>query len=659
MKYSIKKRILALFCATLFGLLAISAGASYRQAYETELAKDGEVCSSAANIAARLFDSVGIERLADPANKTLYAQTRSRIRTICRNYSLEYLYLFTVDDQSVLHYIMTVASDDETDKMINETRGLGAQVKAVLDEQELAALRGEKSSYFILRNEFGQDIVWPIPYYNAEGEVCALIGAEISLHMSNQLILRHFLRNYVWIVVLISFTFAALFLIINKKVIKPVLTIAEYMNRFDPAQDTSGPVIRSQDEIRMIADSFETMSDTIRSHIRDIEAMTALQEQEKAQMDIARRIQYGMVPASFAESGDGLEAAALMQPAKEVGGDFYDCFDLKDGRYCALVGDVSGKGVAGALFMAQVKTMLRERMKLAHSPAEVLNRTNDALCASNPEGLFVTVFICILDPVRGEMVYANAGHNPPLLLRKDGPAYLAPDPGIALGLFEDAGIEDASLMLAAGEGILLYTDGITEAVDRDKTFFGRERLLSAVRAAGAEGVCAAVRNAAQTFSNGTEQFDDMTVVSLYYTGRHGEIALPLRLDAFQRVKDTVLSQCQNISEAKKALLACDEALTNIVSYSDASELWFSFRQHTAVSEAVFRDNGKPFDPFAAPQPEKPEFDFLDRGGMGISLIRQIAPDSDWQRKDGYNILTLRFPRASSADSENKQEAEEQ
>jgi len=650
MNHSIKKRILALFCATMLALLFIGAAASYRQAYEDELTKSGEACGNAAYVAASLFDSAGLEQLSDPENETLYSLTRERVRSVCRNFSLEYLYLFTVDEEGVLHYIMTVASDDAADKMINETRGLGAQVHAELDEQEKAALRGEKSGYYILRNEFGQNIVWPTPYYNARGEVCALIGSEISLNMSNQLILKHFWRNYIWIVALIGCAFAALFLIINKKIIKPVLYIAEYMKGFDPAQGYSGPEFSSHDEIQVIAESFETMSDTIRSHIRHIETMTALQEQEKAQMDIARRIQYGMVPADFSEPGDYLEASALMQPAKEVGGDFYDCFSLKDGRYCALIGDVSGKGVAGALFMAQVKTMLRDRLKQGNSPAEALNLINDELCSSNPEGLFVTVFICVLDPVCGEISFANAGHNPPLLLKKSGPSYMEPDPGIALGLFENAGIENSSLMLSAGEGIVLYTDGITEAVSPDKAFFGKERLLEAVRGAGNKGICTAVKNAACAFAKGAKQFDDMTVVSLIYTGQRGEIALPLNLDAFQLVKKTILSQSQNGTDTKKTLLACDEALTNIVNYSGASELWFSYEKQENAYKAVFRDNGVPFNPLDRPLPDNPDFSTLDLGGMGIGLIRRIAPDSDWQRKDGYNILTLRFTNPFPAES---------
>jgi anti-sigma regulatory factor (Ser/Thr protein kinase) len=132
----------------------------------------------------------------------------------------------------------------------------------------------------------------------------------------------------------------------------------------------------------------------------------------------------------------------------------------------------------------------------------------------------------------------------------------------------------------------------------------------------------------------------MTVVSLYYTGRHGEIALPLRLDAFQRVKDTVLSQCQNISEAKKALLACDEALTNIVCYSGASSLDFSCSTNGDMLSVSFSDNGIPFDPTAAIPVEK-DFERLD-GGMGLNLIRQCTSSMHYERRENRNILTLNF-----------------
>lgn len=254
---------------------------------------------------------------------------------------------------------------------------------------------------------------------------------------------------------------------------------------------------------------------------RYIKDFAVRETEARALAEVAGQIESGIVPEQTELFEPDFAAAAVAHPARELGGDFYDCFLAgEDGRYvCAVVGDVSGKGVTAALFMTMVKTMLRERLKMKQSPAAVLNGVNDEVCAVNPQGMFATVFAAVLDRQTGELAYANAGHTKPLLLGEEV-TFLHPDAGVAIGLFEDAGIVEERLLLQSGDGILVYTDGIVEAVDTADAFFGEERLLSLVSERCNRGevqpkeLVEAVRDEVRAFSAGREPFDDLTMLAL-------------------------------------------------------------------------------------------------------------------------------------------------
>lgn len=272
-------------------------------------------------------------------------------------------------------------------------------------------------------------------------------------------------------------------------------------------------------EIRLIVDSFVDMSLKIHSYLKDLKLIIAERERTLTQMNIARQIQYGMCKAEFYDKSANIDVSAFMQPAQEVGGDLYECCKLDDMKYFIAIGDVSGKGITAALFMAMVKSMLSAYIKHTLDPAKALNLINNELCAENPERIFVTLFAMIIDIETGEITFANAGHNPPARITRNGAEYIALKHGTALGFFKDVGIENEELKLSSGEGLLLYTDGITEAVNPDRIFFGEERLknlLSSVKLNGSAETLNLIKDAVTKFYDGGEQFDDMTSVSVFY-----------------------------------------------------------------------------------------------------------------------------------------------
>ena len=304
--------------------------------------------------------------------------------------------------------------------------------------------------------------------------------------------------------------------------------------------------------------------------------------------------------------------------------------------------------------MAMIKTVIRVKLIAGLSPAETLNQTNDELCVQNPENLFVTAFLAVLDPVGGELCYANAGHTYPMLLKEE-PEFLIPESGIVLDMFEDAGIENHTITLTPGEGILLYTDGVTEAVNPERRFFGEQRLLEALKeyrndVENVESVILRVSRVVHDFCAGSEPFDDMAVLALIRKEiKRGWRKIPVALSSFDEIKKALFAVIGETPEARRALLACDEMLTNIVHYSKATNLSFLCDKQNDRLRVAFSDDGIPFDPTAVPLEEK-EFDVLDSGGMGLSLIRQTASSAHYEWKNDRNILSLFFSLQEGPDS---------
>ncbi len=646
MKRSIGKRIVLLFSITLVLTILASAALGFSSAYSAELEQNRAVGRSAAYITSEILDLINLDLIMDPQNDLAYDLARMQLRTVCRSLSLMYLYVYTVDGDEVRHYVMTAASDDELDEVVREGLGLGTVSREPLHEQERVALAGgESDSRFLVNNRYGKTSVWTTPYFSEDGTVAALIGTDVSVEVSNDAIVKQFLVRVLPVTAFLIIAFLVLYYLLRRRLIRPLHAVAARMEQFDPSTKNEPLSIRSQDEIQQIADAFEKMSGDIRTYIRNIETITAQQQYARAQLDVARRIQYGMVPASFHDRRDGLDVCGLMRPAKEVGGDFYDCFLRPDGQYCALIADVSGKGIAGALFMALTKNLVRERIMHCEDPADALNSVNDDLCAQNPEGMFVTLFAMLIDPQTGVVRCANAGHNPPVLLKRGSAAYMKPKPGIALGLFPDADIETETMTLAPGEGVLLYTDGVTEAVNTEKTFYGTERLLMLLQTldrTDSRAAVTAVEESVDAFFAGCEQFDDITVVAVYAAGADGRTALPLTLDAFGPVRQRILSECEGSANAKKIVLACEEAFVNIVQYANATEADYRVRREGDLLTVELRDNGARFDPLSEPLKQDDDFFSMDEGGLGIRFIRSIASDAKWNYTDGRNVLTLVF-----------------
>ncbi len=257
----------------------------------------------------------------------------------------------------------------------------------------------------------------------------------------------------------------------------------------------------------------------------------------RSDLALASKMQQSILPTQFPESPD-FEVFANMEPARDVGGDFFDVIDLPEGRVGITVADVSGKGVPAALFMMSSRTLLNSvavaranpgdvlgEVNRLLQPGDVLSEVNRMLQENNDAAMFVTVFFAVFDSATGEFVYANGGHNPPLIVHADGSSsLLTQDPGVALGVAPEFEYKRYTTTLSPGDAIILYTDGVTEAENNRQEQFGLERLREICTNSppkNAKEINDAIFQAVKDFAGRAPQFDDITCLTLYRIGASG------------------------------------------------------------------------------------------------------------------------------------------
>jgi phosphoserine phosphatase RsbU/P len=312
---------------------------------------------------------------------------------------------------------------------------------------------------------------------------------------------------------------AAVVVVLSRRFTRPLAGLAASAGQIARGDlDAPLPPVESRDEVGSLTRAFHGMRDSLKTYIRDLQETTAAKERLEGELRVARRIQADMLPKPTAGGpGEGFELGATLVPARAVGGDLFDHF--RDGsRVFFLVGDVSGKGVPAALFMARTKTVFEAVAAREEDPGRVLDRVNRSLCRDNDAGMFVTAVVGALDLAGGELAFALAGHEPPVLVPADGPPEaLGAEGGRVLGLIEESEFPVNRLRLGHGDAVVLYTDGVSEAQDPGGGFFGVERLVAVAAARRREAASAlteGVLGAVRAFAGAAPQSDDITILTL-------------------------------------------------------------------------------------------------------------------------------------------------
>lgn len=318
-------------------------------------------------------------------------------------------------------------------------------------------------------------------------------------------------------------------LVFSKRLVDPIkkMTLRVSEMQGDDMSFQVEDVLLTGDEIEVLARAFANMSEKMRGYVREIVDITSEKQRLDTELSVAADIQLNMLPSEFPAFPERSEfdLYAVMDPAKEVGGDFYDFFLVDDDHLGMVMADVSGKGIPAALFMMASKIILQSCAMLGKSPAEILTMTNQAICSNNQEEMFVTVWVGILELSTGKLTAANAGHEYPVLMAPGGSYEIYKDKhGLVIGGMDGVRYKQYEILLEPGSRLFLYTDGVPEATKAGNELFGIERMIAALNTAKdsePQAVLKTVRRAVDDFVQDAEQFDDITMLCMEYRGKEG------------------------------------------------------------------------------------------------------------------------------------------
>ena len=314
---------------------------------------------------------------------------------------------------------------------------------------------------------------------------------------------------------------------LSNQIVKPIHLLTEKVGEMHGDNLDFQWDLDTGDETQMLASSFQSLTQRMKEYISENEIITAERERISTELSLATKIQTSMLPNVFPPfpNRSEFDIFALMDPAREVGGDFYDFFLTDDDHLCMVIADVSGKGVPAALFMMISKIILQSCAMLGQSPAEILTRTNDTICANNDEEMFVTAWVGILELSSGRLTAANAGHEYPVVKKPDGMFEILKDKhGFVIGGLSGEVYKEYELMVEPGSKLFLYTDGVPEAMGGESSneLFGLERMVEALnenRDLPPKQILMEVRRVLADFAKDTNQSDDLTMLCIEYKGK--------------------------------------------------------------------------------------------------------------------------------------------
>ncbi len=310
----------------------------------------------------------------------------------------------------------------------------------------------------------------------------------------------------------------------SRRITDPLKELTADVNEISEGNLERRTSVSTDDEIGNLAVSFNHMTDSLQKYIADLKEVTAREERIAGELAVATKIQSSMLPKDFDafSSHKVFDLYATMTPAKEVGGDFYDFFFTDDDHLAVVMADVSGKGVPAALFMVIAKTLIKNRALFGGSPGEVLKYANEMLCEQNEEELFVTVWMVIIEISTGKGIAVNAGHEHPVLKRADGKWELVEyrhSPAVAT--MSGLNFREHEFELYPGDSLFVYTDGVPEATREDHEMYGTDRMLDVLNRhdnASCDQLLASVKEDIDTFVDGADQFDDITMMTVSWRG---------------------------------------------------------------------------------------------------------------------------------------------
>ena len=447
--------------------------------------------------------------------------------------------------------------------------------------------------------------------------------------------------------------FTNVFFMVRKLVVKNIEKVASSLEKISKGNLDVSVEVRGTEE-------FDSLSDSINTTVRSLKESAEKEvERINSELEYAKNIQRSSLPMLFPPFPERteFEIYATMDPAKEVGGDFFDFELLSNNLLGFCVADVSGKGIPAALLMMKAKTLIKSFGIAGLSADEILSSVNKELCSNNDSDMFVTCWLGILNTETGVVEYANAGHNPPLVRHADGGfEYLNSEkPNFVLGGMEGVKYTKHETNLESGDEIFVYTDGVTEATNDNNELFGEERLrhsLDCIANESCENKCIMLRKDIDDFVQGAPQFDDITMLSLKFFGSENTMIVSADMENYDRVLEFIESRLDELScpaaVKTKFNIAADEIVSNICKFAYGSA---SGKMAVKVEECkdrkgasiTFLDRGVPFNPLDNPDPDI-TLSAEDRtaGSLGIYMVKKLMDNVEYEYSYGNKLTITKF-----------------
>ena len=605
--------------------------------------------------AADFIDGDTIERYVTTGQKDAeYEMVMRHLEVTAEQAGIQYFYVF-VPNENDITYVWDAEPGDEPMLLLEQEAYSDESAK----EEAKKLFEGtatEHVNYF--RDGENYVITASSVIYNSAGKPVAIAAADLSVKG-----IMSAARRVVFSVLLSSFgimmvTMIIYFIFIKKKLVDPVVKLQKATGEIvdNIEKDKTLTIdIHTNDEIEMLAESFEKMETNLRQYIQQNEVITADKERIVTELELATKIQADMLPnifPAFPERGD-FDIYASMTPAKAVGGDFYDFFLTDETHLAIVIADVSGKGVPAALFMMMSRILLQNAAMSGLSPAKVLEKVNAHICSNNREEMFVTVWLGILDLETGNLIAANAGHEKPMVMQPDGEFEFYRDKnGFVIGGISGMCYNEYEMNLKKGAKLFVYTDGVVEATNAQDELFGIQNTLNAlneVRDKTPQKILMHIQQQVDLFVGDEPQFDDLTMLCMEYTGTPNELHLDADLEhvgaavafvSFQAAKLPFSVKAQNHIE-----MAVDEIVSNVARYAyEGGEGTASVvvdSDDSSMSITVI-DSGIPYNPLEKKDPDVTlSADERGIGGYGIFLVTRIMDGVEYRYEDGKNIFTMR------------------
>ena len=537
----------------------------------------------------------------------------------------------------------------------------------ILDEKGNAVSVPEGYIGPILATEYrsteksGEDVDFPATIYSidcicrfrtCEGyTIVSVLPEEEALKSRNvALYVNSFMEILVFAVL-----FGLIYMLIKKVVVNQIQSVNESLSKITCGNLDEVVNVRSNAEFASLSDDINSTVDTLKNYIAEASARI------DAELEFAKNIQASALPnvfPAFPKRKD-FDIFASMNPAKEVGGDFYDFYLTGTDTLHFLIADVSGKGIPAAMFMMRAKTELKSLTESGTPIDEVFTTGNRALCEGNDAGMFVTAWQGGIDLTNGLVQFVNAGHNPPLIRRGNGKfEYLRSKVGFVLAGMDGFPYKTQEIQLEPGDMIYLYTDGVTEATNANTELFGEDRLLAAINDhefENMEDLCHFVKGKVDEFVGEAPQFDDITMVALKFIGTPPPPSIhydSCSISDIPAITEFVESELEKVDFPMKSLIqiniAIDEIYSNIVKYGYPTEkkgpatVKLIIRDDPRVVFVRFEDSGIPYNPLRYEDPDITlPADQRGVGGLGIYMVKKTMDDVMYKYEGGHNILTIK------------------